>query len=177
MRAKSFFGIFLAMAIVPLVLAYLVLQLGWFTPGATAKGEFLKQEISIPHFTGVPSEQSQSHERPQWRIVYQPSMNCEQLCKEQLYGLNQTHSALGKLQKRVKATVLSEQPIDLSEYNHIDLEAVSNSKLSVDYLYVVDPFGKVILRYKGSLDREQTIQTSKFILADLKKLLNYARVG
>jgi hypothetical protein len=35
----------------------------------------------------------------------------------------------------------------------------------------------VINKYAGSTKPEQTIKTSKDILADVKKLLNYARVG
>lgn len=172
MKSKSFFSIFVVMAIVPLALAYVVLQLGLFTPGATAKGEFLEQEIVLS-LKDNPDDSS----RPMWRIVYQPSMGCDALCSEQLYGLNQTHAALGKLQKRVKANVLTDKELDLSEFKHIELEMTQAEQLSPDYLYIVDPFGKAIMRYSGSLDREKTIQTSKFILADLKKLLKYARFG
>lgn len=172
MKSKSFFGIFIVMAAVPLLLAYLVLQLGLFTPGATAKGEFLEQAITLNI-----KDDREDASRPMWRIVYRPNSTCDALCSEQLYGLNQTHAALGKLQKRVIANVLTEQPIDLTSYTHIELQTSVANELSSDYLYIVDPFGKAIMRYSGSLDREETIQTSKYILADLKKLLKYARVG
>jgi hypothetical protein len=54
---------------------------------------------------------------------------------------------------------------------------VTNTELDMDHIYLVDPYGKVIMQYAGSVLREDTIKTSKDILADLKKLLNYARVG
>ena len=173
MKAKSFFGIFLAMAVVPLVLAYLVLKLGWFTPGATAKGEFVQHDIQLQDL----QTEASSDQRPLWRIIYQANSPCDQLCVEQLYGLNQTHSALGKLQKRVTAQVLTSEQIDLSSYSHLKINNTTNEKLESDYLYIVDPFGKAIMKYKGSLSRDKTIETSKHILADIKKLLKYARVG
>ncbi len=167
MKAKSFFGIFAAMAIVPLVLAYLVLKMEWFTPAVTNKGEFLDHEVVVQ----IPTE------TPMWSVVYQPGAGqCNDLCIEQLYGLNQTYIALGKLQKRVNAWVLADQ-FDLQEYPAAKLTAVQNQELKAGYLYVIDPMGKVILRYAGSANREDTIKTSKDILSDLKKLLNYARIG
>ena len=166
MKSKTFFSVFLAMAGVPLLLAFVVLKMGWFTPGATNKGEFVRDEISL----------TLPHDKPTWSIVYQPSSACGQMCQEQLYSLNQTHIALGKLQKRVSAYVL-DRNTDISAFSHLVAEARGHEKLKQDYIYLVDPFGKVILQYAGSNDRQQTIQTSKDIIADVKKLLNYARVG
>jgi len=166
MKAKSFFSIFVIMAAVPLLLAFVILKMGWFTPGATNKGAFVEQEITLV----LP------HERPTWSIVYQPSEQCDLICLEQLYSLNQTYVALGKLQKRVKAFVLNANT-DISQYSHLAHNDANNKLLSENHIYLVDPFGKVILQYAGSTDRQHTIQTSKDIIADVKKLLNYARVG
>ncbi|GAB3000994.1 hypothetical protein [Psychrosphaera aestuarii] len=167
MKSKSFFGIFVAMATVPLVLAYLVLKMGWYTPAATNKGEFLQKEVVVKIKT----------ETPMWSIVYQPqTQQCDSFCEEQLYGLNQTYLALGKLQKRVNAWVLTDS-LPLNNYPATKTYSANNTDLSGGYIYVIDPMGKVILRYQGSADRDNTIKTSKDILSDLKKLLNYARMG
>ena len=166
MKAKSFFSIFVIMAVVPLLLAFAVLKMGWFTPGATSKGEFVQQDITLV----LP------HDRPTWSIVFQPSNSCDQLCSEQLYSLNQTYVALGKLQKRVSAYVLNSET-DISGFSHLAHNDGQHDLLSENHIYLVDPFGKVILRYAGSTDRQNTIKTSKDIIADVKKLLNYARVG
>lgn len=169
MKSKSFFSIFVAMAIVPLVLAFAVLKFGWFTPGATAKGEFVESEIIL--------DVTSQDDKPIWHLVFQPENGvCDVKCHEQLYGLNQTYVALGKLQKRVKAIVLDQQT-DLDDYPLLKANELKNAKLSADYLYIVDPFGTVIMQYEGSELRQDTIATSKDILADVKKLLNYARVG
>jgi hypothetical protein len=167
MKSKTFFSLFAALAGVPLLLAYLILELNWFTPAATNKGEFLPKEVSV----------DLKLEKPTWSIVYQPQKNdCDQQCEELLYGLNQTYIALGKLQKRVNAWVMAEN-FDISDFPAAQLNKTTNPELSNDYIYIVDPRGKVILRYAGTTNREETIKTSKDILSDLKKLLNYARIG
>ena len=166
MKSKQFFTLFLVMAVVPLALAFVVLKMGWFTPGATNKGQFVEAEINL----------SLPHDKPTWSLVYQPGSLCDQVCQEQLYSLNQAHIALGKLQKRVSAFVLGEER-DLSEFKHLVAEPQQEAQLDRHYIYLVDPFGKAILKYAGSSDRQKTIQTSKDIIADVKKLLNYARIG
>jgi hypothetical protein len=167
MKAKSFLLIFVGMAAIPLILAYLALKLEWYTPGATNKGEFVQQDVSLDF----------GHDRPTWAIVYQPQLGgCDALCEEQIHGLNQTYVALGKLQKRVNAYVLTENLV-LDEHYRLSKSGSTHPMLSPEFLYLVDPFGKVILQYKGGDNREATVQVSKDILADVKKLLNYARIG
>jgi len=169
MKTKSFFSVFIAMAIVPLVLAFMVLKFGWFTSGATAKGQFVETEISL--------NLMDTTDKPIWFLVFQPNNNdCDKTCEELLYGLNQTYTALGKLQKRVNAIVLNES-IELANYPLLKPHQAINDALEENYIYLVDPFGKVVLKYAGSPVRENTIKTSKDILSDVKKLLNYARVG
>lgn len=168
MKAKSFFMVFVGMAIVPLALAYAALNLGWYTPGATAKGEFVEQEIQLTI--------DEQFKPGVWRIVAQPKSQCGVHCEELLYGLNQTYIALGKLQKRVEARVLNSE-LDLSNYPKILTAQLSDQQLDPTFLYLVDPFGKVILQYPINTDRKQTITTSKAVLSDIKKLLKYSRVG
>ena len=170
MKSKQFFILFVGMALVPLILAYAVLNFGWYTPGATAKGEFVKTEIQLDFITAPENKAGM------WRLVVQPNNSCENDCQELLYGINQTYLALGKLQKRVEARVLSEQ-FDLSAYPKLIATAYQTQALSANHLYLVDPFGKVILQYPVNSDREQTIASSKAVLADIKKLLKYSRVG
>lgn len=170
MKAKSFFFIFIGMAAVPLALAYATLKLGWYTPGATAKGEFVDREIVLD------IHQKQQQTLPHWYLVAQPEKACEAECQELLYGLNQTYVALGKLQKRVETKVFSAE-VDLTKFPKLQNTDLSSDSLSSRFIYVVDPFGKVVLQYPVSADRDQTITSSKAILADLKKLLKYSRVG
>lgn len=166
MKAKPFFTIFVVMAAVPLILAFLILKMGWFTPGATNKGQFVEFETTL----------NLEHDRPTWAIVYQPNESCDKVCSEQLYGLHQTYIALGKLQKRVSAYVLADA-LPVEDYQKLQTKTVNDANLKADYLYLVDPLGKVIMQYPGSDNRDKTIQTSKDLLADIKKLLKYARIG
>lgn len=167
MKAKSFFLIFIGMAVVPLALAFMMLKFEWYTPGATNKGQFVQADINV----------ALEHEKPTWSFVYQPSLaHCDSQCEEQVYGLNQTYIALGKHQKDVKAYVLHPS-YELAPESRISVAHKVNEQLSSQFLYLVDPFGKVILQYPVGANREQTIQMSKDMLADVKKLLKYARVG
>lgn len=167
MKAKSFFSIFVAMAVIPLLLAYLTLKFNWFTPAATNKGQFMESEITLQLEKASPT----------WSIVYQPAdQGCDTLCSEQLYGLNQTFIALGKLQKRVEALVLGSD-LDLTSYPATQGVDKQFPVLDSNHIYLVDPMGKVVLKYSASEQRDETIKTSKFILSDIKKLLKYARVG
>jgi len=170
MKAKSFFTVFIGMAVVPLVLAYAVLKFGWYTPGATAKGQFVSEDIQLQIGNGNEGKAGV------WRLVIQPENECTNHCEELLYGLNQTYIALGKLQKRVEARVLTEN-LDLTDYPKLKTASYNHQTLTDDHVYLVDPFGKVILQYPVSTDRAQTISSSKAILADIKKLLKYSRVG
>lgn len=167
MKAKSFFMIFVSMAVVPLLLAYAVLKFGWFTPGATANGTFLADEV---HLSALVNEDT-----PNWSIVYQPKdKQCDKQCLLQLYGVNQTYVALGKLQKRVQAVVMTK--VENNPYPLLtQLDQASN--LDSNLIYIADPFGNLILSYPISQSKEQMITTSKAMIADLKKLLNYARIG
>lgn len=167
MSAKRFLLIFTAMAAIPLLLAFAVLQFNWFTPGATNKGEFVDFDVKVPT----------AQEQQLWRIVYQPKQGaCDAICEEQLYGLNQTFVALGKLQPKVKSLLFS-KAVDVSEYKHVEPVAETFSQLSPNNIYLVDPFGQVILQYPANSQREQTIQTSKALLSDIKKLLKYSRTS
>jgi hypothetical protein len=83
---------------------------------------------------------------------------------------------LGKLQKDVRAYVLNPPSPIKSEYV-LDSLTLESQGLSPDYIYLVDPFGKVILQYATSHNRNESVQMSKDMLADVKKLLKYARMG
>lgn len=168
MKTKSFFMVFVGMAIIPLILAYAALTFGWYTPGATAKGQFVESEIQLAI--------DDSFKVGVWRIVARPESECSNHCQELLYGLNQTYVALGKLQKRVEARVLNEE-LDISKYPNLVASRLEENRLTSHHLYVVDPYGKVILQYPVNTDRKQTIITSKAVLSDIKKLLKYSRVG
>lgn len=165
MKAKQFFFIFVGISLLPLAAAYFVLKLGWFNSGEAVKGQFLDSEINI----------TLTQQKPMWHLVYQPNGDCDALCEEQLYGLEHVYTALGRKQSRVNAWVMG--TAELKNDANVTYTKQRFDLLEPEYIYIVDPEGKVILRYLGSTDRHQTIATGKAILADLKRLLNYARVG
>ncbi|MFT5161975.1 MAG: hypothetical protein ACI9FJ_000543 [Alteromonadaceae bacterium] len=173
------FGAFAA----PVILAAIVYHMGWFNAGVTNKGEFMQNELTLSWL--LPQNPADS----EWIIFYPLPQNCEQQCDNVLYSLNQGYQALGKLQGKAhpvvtRANNASITPAQLKEkfgyINVIEQQPVHQStlaQLSADYVYLVDPFGKVVLRYKATTDKQAMIMITKDWIADLKRLLKYSRTS
>ena len=128
-------------------------------------------------------------EDTEWVIFYHIPTNCDSKCENVLYSLNQGFQALGKLQgKAHPESVRSNQSSISAErlktefgYIHtreqIAAHQTTLSQLSSDYIYLVDPFGKVVLKYPAKADRQEAIMTTKDWMADLKRLLKYSRTS
>jgi hypothetical protein len=173
------FGMFAA----PFVLAAIVYQMGWFNAGVTNKGEFLDKEVTLSWI--LPKDATDT----EWKILYHIPTNCDLTCTNVLFSLHQGFQALGKLQEKatpvairtVDASISTEQLKEGYGYIHI-LEQQSKqeatlNQLSSDYVYLVDPFGKVILRYKATAKKHDMIMTTKDWISDLKRLLKFSRTS
>lgn len=175
----TLFGAFAA----PVILAAIVYQMGWFNPGVTNKGEFMSREITLKWLLPAAGKDTR------WTVFYPLESDCSQRCNNALYSLNQGWQALGKLQGKADPLVVRPGLANISneqlkqQYGYIKvLEQPATAlaglqHLSSDYLYLVDPFGKVILRYKTSSDEHAMIMITKDWIADLKRLLKYARTS
>ncbi len=173
------FGTFVA----PFALAAIVYQMGWFNAGVTNRGEFLEKEVTLSWI--LPKEAVEA----EWKILYHIPSNCDETCTNVLFSLHQGFQALGKLQgkatpvaiRTVDASITSQQLKD--GYGYIDIleqqstQDATLSQLSSDYVYLVDPFGKVILRYKATAQKQDMIMTTKDWISDLKRLLKYSRTS
>lgn len=164
MKARKFFLLFAAMALAPLILAFVVLKAGWYNAGVTAKGTFLEHEMALP----VQSSAGK------WHIVAKASYPCLEVCQEISYSLIQIPVALGKERSKVEV-----HQLDLQEASQISDSSNSSNQtvLNDNHLYLVDPFGKAILKYEITTNREATIETCKDVLHDLKRLLKYSRTS
>lgn len=171
------FGVFVA----PFVLAAIVYQMGWFTAGVTNKGEFMDKELTLDWI--LPNEGTET----EWVIFYHIPASCDETCNNVLYSLNQGYQALGKLQGKaspvaVRTDSATITPAQLKEqYGYVKImeqqseQLATLAQLSSDYVYLVDPFGKVILRYKTAAQKQDMIMITKDWMADLKRLLKYSR--
>lgn len=126
-----------------------------------------------------------------WSLVYPGQPTCDAACENLLYQTRQVRTALGKDTERVQRIyLLASAPHDPARLEalrglHPDLllavlaspaivaqfpEADAASLWSGQRLYVVDPLGNLMMRYRATQD-------PKDILADLKRLLRLSHIG
>ncbi len=173
------FGAFVA----PFLLAFIVLKMGWFNAGQTNKGEFMDRELTLSWL--LPDQAAET----EWIIFYPMPQHCEQTCNNVLYSLNQGYQALGKLQKKAHPVVVLNDSTGVEDemlgktypfvklMAHTPSQQATLSQLSSDFMYLVDPFGKVVLRYSAKAQKEEMIMVTKDWMEDLKRLLKYARTS
>jgi|SRR5690554_1426893 len=168
-----------AIFVLPLALAQLVLALGWYTPGASNKGNLINPPIEL-------SSEENNVLPDTWRIATVVPASCNDACLNALYVLSQSYHALGRMQNRVTPVglqaadrlVLPEVPSD-SQLQFITVPGAVNALADIpaNSLLIVDPLGNVVMWYEGSSDRQTTIMQARDLLSDLKKMLKMSRVG
>jgi hypothetical protein len=166
--------------IIPVVLAKLALDNNWFNKAATNSGELLSQELSI--------EQLAINDpvlKMKWLIIYRLPKSCDDMCKQTIYGINQTFISLGREMDRVIPLGLHEAELDTDELGVLKekfwkfnaLSSAASSQLDTSAVYVSDPLGNVILKYSTPKSDQDVLAMGKAMLSDLRKLLKYSRVG
>ncbi len=175
----TIFGAFAA----PVILAAIVYYMGWFNAGVTNKGEFMQSEIALEWL--LPENPQDS----KWIVFYNIPASCDEQCNNVLYSLNQGYQALGKLQGKAHPVVVRDTASSMStaqlteQFGYVKVleqhsaQVATLQQLSSDFVYLVDPFGKVVLRYQATTDKQAMIMTTKDWIADLKRLLKYARTS
>jgi len=129
--------------------------------------------------------------RGTWSVLYMPTGACGEVCELNLYHMRQVRLALNNRMTRVQRVALMESEGQFSEQllsQHLGLhvlggtdEAVSAFRGQIqaaeaemealpDAIYVVDPFGNVMMRFPPDLDPGK-------MLKDLKHLLKVSRIG
>ncbi len=128
-----------------------------------------------------------------WSMVYLPQGACEETCQKNLYHMRQVRLALNNRMNRVQRVAVLESPAQLDDEllaQHLGLRVLSGSDDKVaalrnqiksaegerdmselsDAIYIVDPFGNVMMRFSPDLDPGK-------MLKDLKHLLKVSRIG
>lgn len=176
---RLFIGVFLCF-VIPLAAAKIILDMGWYNPGVTNKGEFLDPPIEI--------SANENAELPSyWRLATRVPAQCDAVCVNSLYVINQADLALGRDSARVRPVAIqgTETVDDLpslsadSRMRYLMLPQLHQAlaDLPEGSMVIIDPLGFVIMRYDGSADRNEAIQQGRDMLDDLKKLLKMSRVG
>jgi len=128
-----------------------------------------------------------------WSLFYMPKGACTQVCETNFYHMRQVRLALNNRMNRVQRVTLIDsddqfqgqllaehlglqvlngdaQNVDNLRNQIIEAEASRNMEPMPDAIYVVDPFGNVMMRFAPDLDPGK-------MLKDLKHLLKVSRIG
>jgi len=140
----SIFAIFA----VPLILATIYLQMVRMSGGSigdTSRGELINPAVPLTEFTltalqGPDEEFTLDTVRGLWTMLYVPAGNCEEACQRNLYHTAQV------------------------------AQAQQGMNPMQDAIYLIDPFGNLMLRFPPDLAPES-------MLKDIKHLLKVSRIG
>ena len=128
-----------------------------------------------------------------WSLVYLPVGECGEVCEKNYYHMRQVRLALNNRMSRVQRVTVLQSPDQLGDEllaEHLGLRVLSGDDEKVatlrnqiinaeterkmeklpDAIYVVDPFGNVMMRFPPDLDPGK-------MLKDLKHLLKVSRIG
>lgn len=181
---------------VPLLLAIIYLHLvrsSGGTIGDTSRGQLIQPAVPLTEFSLQAENEQFNLDSVQgiWTMLYLPSGECLDACKLNLYHMRQVRLLLNHRMDRVQRAVVMESPAQISPdllAEHLGLIAatgtdqqlkelisqVENSQTGMeplpDAIYLIDPFGNIMLRFPPDLDPSSMYK-------DLKHLLKVSRIG
>ena len=185
MKPKTTLLLIAAVCVVPALGAYLSYH--YLPPdGSVNYGELIEpRELPTGHLRKLDgSDFSIEQLRGQWVMVLAESGACSAECEENLYFMRQVRKAQGEKQTRLERVWLltdDAQP-DARVQEAIagtHIVRAAGSALLADLpaasaggtrFFLVDPFGKAMMRYNGRID-------PKRMIADLTRLLKYQSAG
>jgi len=176
---RSLFLLLAAFAL-PVILAKLALEQNWLDYGVSNYGSLIERELTLTQL-GLENTDFDKH----WLILYTLPKQCASHCEKSLESVHNTYVALGKEMPRVTPVALIQhqlskvqnERIGQSQWHLIDSPSLANNILEKEKVYIVDPLGNVFLMHDIPTDEADLAAFGKQILADMKKLLKYSRVG
>tara|TARA_Y100000296_G_scaffold2208_1_gene2435 strand:- start:69 stop:608 length:540 start_codon:yes stop_codon:yes gene_type:complete len=174
--SKKTLIIMVAVFVLPVVMAKLALDNDWFTKGATNKGQLLAPTIDMSALL--------KGAEPKWRLLYVMPNECDAVCENALFSINQVWLALGKESDRAQAVVVTTASSDqgaiaaLADYPFVEtLSVTTPTELASSSVYIVDTQNNAMLFYEIKDDRKDAVMESRNMLADMRKLLKLSRIG
>ena len=179
---KSRRSLFLVLATfaLPIILAKVALEAQWLDMGVTNKGTLLTNELTLEQL-GLKTTDFEQH----WLIIYSLPEQCSIHCQQTLETVHNTYVALGKELPRVFPVALYQnelsteqrQKISQSKWQLLAMPEQAKQQIVTSQIFIVDPLGNVFLSHQLPENTKQLPQLGKQILADMKKLLKYSKVG
>lgn len=176
---RSLFLVLAAFAL-PIILAKFALEQQWLDMGVTNKGTLLTNELTLEQL-GLKTTDFEQH----WLIMYSLPEDCDTNCQKTLEAVHNTYVALGKEMPRVYPIALYQnelsseqrQKISKSKWQLVAMPEQAKQQIVQPQIFIVDPLGNIFLSHQLPEKTEQLPQFGKQILADMKKLLKYSKVG
>lgn len=174
------FLLMIAIFVLPIVLAKFALEGQWLATGVTNKGTLITGELTLEDL-GLDKSTFTQH----WLIIYNLPVNCVEDCQKTLATVHNTYVALGKDKPRVLPVALYQNELSSEQLQHIAkskwqllaMPTKAKAHIHKPQILIVDPLGNVFLSHQIPETTEQLPQFGKQILADMKKLLKYSKVG
>jgi len=166
--------------ILPILLAKLALDKQWLNLGVTNQGKLLAQPLTLKEL-GI----DESELAKQWLIIYRLPNTCPDICLHSIETVHNSYVVLGKDMPRVSAVLLKKnifsaqqrKQLAKSQWKILALTPQMSNLLQEPQVLIADPLGNIILRHQLPEKMEQQTAFGKAIVADMKKLLKYSKVG
>ncbi|HCM45990.1 MAG TPA: hypothetical protein DIS98_00220 [Colwellia sp.] len=166
--------------ILPILVAKLALENQWLDLGVTNQGKLLDQPLTLSQL-GI----NESEYDKQWLIIYRLPNVCPEICLHSIEAVHNSYVALGKDMPRVSPVLLNKNIFSVqqskqlakSQWQILTLTSQMNNLLLEPQVLIADPLGNIILRHQLPEKIEQQAAFGKAIIADMKKLLKYSKVG
>lgn len=162
--------------------------------GVSVNGELISPAVPIEDFnladaSGQPWGLSQV--RGMWSMVYFADAQCGENCEKSLYNMRQVRLSTGRRMERVQRVLVTPQIEEMDKLlkqaneglavvggsmEQIEslrqqiIDAQTGMAGCIDCIYMVDPFGNVMMRFAPDLD-------PKKMLKDVMHLLKVSRIG
>ncbi len=187
-----------ALFFLPLLLAtiwFQIVQTGAISWGSTSRGELISPAVPFTEFALSEEGSDEAFDldevRGKWTILYVPGASCDTSCEETLYNIRQARLALNHRMERVQRVLLIDQASNFSDEikesqiglrivrgeddaKNVFLDQISAAQSAMEsksnLIYLIDPFGNLMMRYTPD-------QLPKPLFKDLKHLLKASRIG
>lgn len=168
MGKHKFLSLFGLVFLLPVVLAYTFLKMGWFHAGVTNQGRWFTHETKLL----APITSGAAH----WRLVYALPSSCEAACTQVLQLMQNIQLALGRKNVQLDLVLLaSHKPILALPAQMQVVQQRVPAEISDKQLILVEQQGLALLDYPLPQNQTQLPMLGKALLADLQKLMKYDR--
>ena len=162
--------------------------------GVSVNGELISPAVPLEAFDLLDADgqiRNVDSLKEIWSMLYFSEGDCGEVCEKSLYNMRQVRLSTGRRMDRVQRVLVTSQVEEMSALlkdaseglavfggtpEQIDslrqqvVDAQDGMSECLDCVYLVDPFGNVMMRFAPDLD-------PKKILKDLKHLLKVSRIG